>query len=229
MLEVCCMLVHGTESGQQESIWPFHKASKIASRGGDVSAYVQQLNQKKGPKVFKSHSPFELFEFSSANCHSEAKIIYISRNPKDTSASFYRQLSNGRGFEGSFDMFFPLFFEGKTPFGDWFTHTIGWWRHARLSDQILFISYEEMKRTPIAAVRKVAVFLGVRDLSEERLKAIVDKSSFDAMKQRYDKPVFFHAGQVGGHTKYWTGAHNQAFDQRWNLVPATEKPTLTFE
>jgi len=230
-LEIACMLVHGLQAGQRDSIWAFAQASKI-DKDKDVGEYVAEVNAMEGPRVFKSHAPIEQFEFSHANTHPDAKIIYVTRNAKDTAASFYRQLSApGRGFTGQFEDFFPLFFKGATPFGDWFKHTIDWWSSSQTNKQILFISYEEMKRDPEKSISEIAAFLGIR-IEEDTLKAIVDKSSFTSMKGRYaakeNPDAFFHTGVVGGHAKYWTVEQHLEFDRKWDSIP-NPKPTYVIE
>merc|ERR1712166_482426 len=49
----------------------------------DVGEYVAEVNAMEGPRVFKSHAPIEQFEFSHANTHPDAKIIYVTRNSQD--------------------------------------------------------------------------------------------------------------------------------------------------
>lgn len=62
--------------------------------------------------------------------HSNAKYIYIARNPKDVAVSFYYHLLRMKSIENvEWDEFFELFIAGKTMFGPWFDHVLDWWRN----------------------------------------------------------------------------------------------------
>lgn len=62
--------------------------------------------------------------------HSNAKYIYVARNPKDVAVSFYYHLLRMKSIENiEWDEFFELFIAGKTMFGPWFDHVLDWWRN----------------------------------------------------------------------------------------------------
>lgn len=49
-------------------------------------------------------------------------------------------------YNGSWNNFARLFADGHLVYGDWFEHVRGYWELAReFPEQVLFISYEELK------------------------------------------------------------------------------------
>ena len=63
---------------------------------------------------------------------SPSKYIYVARNPKDTLVSFYLHLRAYKGMVFSdrpWDWFFEQTLTGEIPFGSWFDHVLGWWKH----------------------------------------------------------------------------------------------------
>ena len=85
-------------------------------------------------------------------------------------------------FKGDWDEFFELFMQGTVIFGAWWLHVRPWWEH-RQDPNILFLKYEDMKADPAANVCKIAAFIGVDDLTEEQVAAVVSQSSFESMKE----------------------------------------------
>ncbi len=160
------------------------------------------------PRCIKTHLPFQLTPH-----HREARYIYVARNPFDCAVSFYHHT---RGFvqlydfaEGSFDDFFECFVAGEVDFGDYFDNLIPWYEQ-RDDENVLFLTYEQMKAAPDEAIIAVGNFLGpgcaaiVQD--DEILKRILRHSSFDSMRTDQDRwssrrpkdmPAFIRTGQVG--------------------------------
>jgi len=67
----------------------------------------------------------------------------------------------------------------------WAEHLAGWWA-VRREPNVLFITYEDLKRDHAGMVRKIAEFMGV-DLTPAELAAVVEQSTFASMKAAQHK------------------------------------------
>ena len=76
---------------------------------------------------------------------------------------------------------FEYFVVGKVEFGDYFDHVLSWCAH-KDDDNVLFLKFEDMKQELLAAVEQIATFLGYASLSQDVLKTIVEKTSFDKIR-----------------------------------------------
>ncbi|XP_075752307.1 sulfotransferase 1C2A [Rhipicephalus microplus] len=96
------------------------------------------------------------------NFNPEAKYIYITRNPWDCCVSFYhmvKELDIYSFKNGSFDDFFECFIEGDFGYGDYFEHLL-YGYELKDKPNVLFLTYEEMKRDTRRTVLRIARFLG---------------------------------------------------------------------
>lgn len=134
---------------------------------------------RPSPRLFKSHLPYG--KIPKGPC----KYIYVARDGKDVAVSYYHLNRTYNSYEGSFAPFFNWFLEGKSPFGCWFEHVAGWWAH-RHDPNVLFLTYEELKRDLEGSIRRIAAFIG-QDVPPDRMPLIVERSSFDFMKQHENK------------------------------------------
>ncbi|XP_029839125.3 sulfotransferase ssu-1-like [Ixodes scapularis] len=136
------------------------------------------------PVAMKTHLPFSKQPYSEG-----AKYIYISRNPYDCCVSFYHYAETPRAhqFKGrTFDEFFESFVRGNVSFGDYFDHLLSWYAHRR-DPNVLFMTYEDLKKDIELCVLKVADFIGeeygrkLRD-QPELLERIVSNVGLESMK-----------------------------------------------
>ncbi|GBM69849.1 Sulfotransferase 1C2A [Araneus ventricosus] len=140
------------------------------------------------PGALKTHLPFRVIPWSD-----EAKYVYLTRNPKDCCVSYYHHMKDlpFHGFAGDFNNFFELFISGNVDFGDYFDHVLEWYEH-RNDPNVLFMTYEEMKEDPEAAILKMASFIGeeqyAKPLREDpaKLKNVLEYSSFKHMKVAFN-------------------------------------------
>lgn len=138
------------------------------------------------PNAVKSHLPVELMPWSS-----EAKYIYVARNPKDCFVSIFlnRQLFLK---QKSMDAAFQEFISGDMIWGDYFQHVSGWYSKKK-EPNVMFVLYEDIKRSPHEVIEKLAAFLGEKWLEsirdESTLDKIVHHSSYDFMKEHATQTV----------------------------------------
>lgn len=177
-------------------------------------AGTEGIETMKPPRLFKVNLSFHLTPY-----HPSAKYIYVFRNPWDCCISaynYYKQVDEGFS-EGTFEEYFQYFMKGEVTHGDYFDHLLSWLDHWN-DPNILFVSFEGMKRNTREAVIKIAKFLGgeyykrLRE-NEECLQSILSRIQFDHMKQNCafyvssdsnKKINFFHSGSVGQWKKYFT-------------------------
>ncbi|KAM9817080.1 sulfotransferase family 5A, member 1 [Neosynchiropus ocellatus] len=177
------------------------------------------------PRVITSHLPHHLL--GPVLQGSNARVIYVSRNPKDVAASFYHFHKVARFLPdvGSFQDFLVQFLDGKLHFGSWFDHVNGWTSQVATMSNLLHITYEDMSRDLQGAIKKVSSFLQ-RPLLEEEVSNCVTHSHFSSMKDNkminytlideeimdHKKGCFMRKGEVGDWKNLFTGDQNQHFD-----------------
>ncbi|UJR19562.1 hypothetical protein I4U23_022692 [Adineta vaga] len=132
------------------------------------------------PCAIKTHLPIDRVPY-----HPLAKYICVIRNPKDVCVSYYIFYNTwGDVPKLEFDEFFKYFIEGRLPFNDYFEVLRAAWQR-RNTNNVLLVSYEEMQTDFTSIITKVAHFLNVT-LTDELLQQIMQYSSFDYMKDKYD-------------------------------------------
>ncbi|XP_035234093.1 amine sulfotransferase-like [Stegodyphus dumicola] len=188
----------GTTWAQQMLILIFRHGKPLESfmRFGAVSPFldmagVKAVEEMPRPNAIKTHLPYHLAPHSV-----KAKYIYVTRNPKDCCVSYFHHTRDKGNYEfnGTFDDFFELFLSGNVEFGDYFDHLLSWYYH-RNDPNMLFLTYEQMKEDPSAAILKMASFIDDDLYAEplrndpEKLRDIVKFSSFDYMKEATAKVI----------------------------------------
>ncbi|XP_067136891.1 sulfotransferase ssu-1-like [Centruroides vittatus] len=135
--------------------------------------------------AIKIHLPYHLAPISPI-----AKYIYVARNPRDCCVSFYHHVKSLPIYEfqeGTFEDFLELFINGQTNFGDYFDNLLSWYSH-RNDNNVLFLTYENLKRNLPDQVMKIAEFLGeeyYKNLKSDEIlfQTILQRSSFEYMKK----------------------------------------------
>jgi peroxiredoxin len=132
-----------------------------------------------GPRIFKSHLSYRAIP------KGPGRYIYVARNGQDVAISYFNLYRNYNQYEGTFDEFFQRFMRGKLHYGSWFDHVEGWRKH-RHDLNILFLSYEELTRDLEGCIRRISAFCQI-NVPEEKLPRIVERCSFEFMKQHEKK------------------------------------------
>ncbi|XP_042301276.1 amine sulfotransferase-like [Sceloporus undulatus] len=179
---------------------------------------------RTSPRLFATHLPYYLVPKGLRN--GRAKVIYVARNPKDALVSYYHYSKLNIYIKDAqdFDILMESFLAGKVPAGLWLDHIDGWSTH-RDNFNILFLTYEEMKKDLRSSVLKICNFLG-KSLPETKVDDIVDKASFDKMRvdprTNYEtiapdildntKGHFLRKGTIGDWKNIMTVAQSERFD-----------------
>lgn len=145
------------------------------------------LEDASEPRLMKTHLPL-----ARLTLRDEAKYVYVARNPWDCCVSFYHHtkvLPAAYFSEGTFDDFFELFVSGQTDHGGFFDHLLPWYAR-RGQSNVLFITYEQLKKQQRDTVLKIARFLGPeyeKALLQDQVffQTVLDKSSAEFMKKQF--------------------------------------------
>ncbi|KAK3541657.1 hypothetical protein QTP86_034662 [Hemibagrus guttatus] len=147
----------------------------------EESRAAEIADKLNAPRAFVSHMPYHLMPSSFFS--SKAKVIYVSRNPKDVLVStfHFHQMASFLHDPLTFEEFADQFLAGNVFFGKWTDHVKSW-RHTDVGDRILYITYEEMIQDLLGSLERMLLFLG-KSLSKDALHRVTEHCEFKTMKQ----------------------------------------------
>ncbi|KAK8405093.1 hypothetical protein O3P69_001583 [Scylla paramamosain] len=188
----------------------------------DNGVMADILEALGGPRVIKNHFPFPLLPRDILDT---IKVVYVARNPKDMTTSFWNFYSstNVHEFRGDIDSFARLIMNDGMIYCPYWPHVMAAWEK-RHHPNLHFVFYEDLISDIMHELRKINEFLGA-GLSEEKLEAIKRHISFSSMKSRagtlpgnpfkkeQDKTVFFRKGIVGDWKNNFSPELQEEMDQ----------------
>jgi hypothetical protein len=122
------------------------------------------------------------------------QIINISRNPKDAAMSMHHHKKNCTKQKGSLKKSLDDFLSGNLYAGLFAEHHL---LYMELEKQgypnILYLSFEEMKRDLDGSIRKVQKFLG-KNYEEAQIEQLKEHLSFENMKSKILEISIFSRG-----------------------------------
>ncbi|XP_077198354.1 sulfotransferase 6B1-like [Paroedura picta] len=182
---------------------------------GDPEKYQRMANLPSRRVMFTHLVPQNL---PASVFENKVKILLLLRNPKDVATSFYHfsnELSPLPSYS-SWDDYFKAFMTGQMPWGSYFDYVFEWNKHAD-DEHIMTITYEELKENRASGVKRISEFFEL-NLTEQEIQEVVDKSSFQAMKENSQKThgefgkVLFRKGGVSDWKNLFNEDHNQGMD-----------------
>ncbi|XP_044739367.1 luciferin sulfotransferase-like [Chrysoperla carnea] len=192
--------------------------------------YVRRLAH---PRYIKTHLPWDLLPKQIRTGERKPKIIYVYRNPKDTSVSYYHHGRNGQGYSGDFNVFMDLFLEGRLPYGPFPAHVLSIFEQKN-RENVLITTYEEMKSDLRSVIKNVMKFLN-KNYSDEEITKLEDHLSFESMKNNKsvnyanlggNSGKFMRAGFIGSYKNDMTPELINRFD-KW-IVDKFGKTEIKF-
>lgn len=135
-------------------------------------------------RLFTTHEPL-----TRDKMNPEARYVYVARNPWDTCVSFYHMVTTLSMFnfrDGSFDEFFEAFMRGDFGYGDYFDHIASGYALSK-EPNVLFLTYEQLKKDTKSVVLKLAYFLGDYygrrlEENEDWLQTLLERSTAEYMR-----------------------------------------------
>ena len=89
------------------------------------------------------------------------QIIYVTRNPRDTVITYCNHFKVLEGYTGSFETFADAFLRDECGYYTPFMQNVkGFWEARKQRPNIMFLTYEEMKRDLPSVIRRVSAYLG---------------------------------------------------------------------
>jgi len=186
---------------------------------------VDQLNKPRtGLQFWKTHMPVGCFP--AKEIHPSTRIIYVTRNLKDSTVSnFYQRVK--RGYTGTFEQFFDAVCEGRTRFGTYIENHLGWWdAYREKRHNILWISYEDLKLNTKNEIRKIATFLNL-ERSDSFIDQLVKATSFEQQRANaivrereqtgVTKTWFYRKGKIGDWRTHFTKEMSSRMDKIINV------------
>ncbi|XP_053686575.1 luciferin sulfotransferase-like [Sabethes cyaneus] len=154
---------------------PFLEVSTIFDIGEDMSSF-SYTSETPSPRFIKTHLPVSLLPPKIWTV--KPKIVYIRRNPKSVAVSYYHH-SKTNDFKGTLESFIQLFMKDLQLYSPYHQHVIEY-HHLEDYDNILYLSFEEMKRNLRESVLQTCKFFG-RTYSASKIDDLCRHLSFESM------------------------------------------------
>jgi len=156
----------------------------------DTPTRLAQLEALEDPRIFKMHV---LWNEIPRLAGSGAKVITISRDPRDLPYSMFRHIQGLKpdnrppNFSGDFDEYFETWLE----FGYVFKFGRSFWPH-RADPDLLWLRFEDLKAQLAVETRKIVDFAGW-ELTDEDIDRALPLVDFTYMQENERAKLFINA------------------------------------
>ncbi|EAU77799.2 AGAP012647-PA [Anopheles gambiae str. PEST] len=156
---------------------PTTRFGAIADRY-DVDTIALAANSER-PRQIKSHLLLPLLPRQLWTVR--PRIVYVARNPKDVAVSYFHHCQTLVGYRGDRGAFFDDLLNDRITFCPMIQHVLSFWA---LKDEpnVLFLTYESMKRNLRGLLPKVCQFLN-KSYTDTQLDELAVHLSFSEMKK----------------------------------------------
>lgn len=146
--------------------------------------HLKMCKHLSRPRLIKSHADIKFLpkQLWTKN----PKIMFVVRDPRDAFVSLYHH--NKFFFDKTVEESIESFIQDKLKYGNFWPMVLSFYA-LRHRSNIIFFSYEEMKRNLELVVLKVAKFIG-RDYDEGQIRELLEHLDFNSMKSEWPRKVF---------------------------------------
>ncbi|KAM0046814.1 putative Sulfotransferase domain, P-loop containing nucleoside triphosphate hydrolase [Helianthus debilis subsp. tardiflorus] len=180
------------------------------------------------PRLLATHIPYSSLPQSILD--SGCRIVYMCRNPKDVFVSlfhFTNKLRDKSRCLMAFDEPFEMFSKVVIPYGPYWDHVKAYYNFSlEHPNNILFLTYEDMKENTINKVKLLAEFLGCAFTKEEEARGVVDEivrlcslenlsevNKHGNFSEGVRNDVFFREGKVGDWRSHLTNEMTEVLNK----------------
>ncbi|XP_055906825.1 sulfotransferase 1 family member D1-like [Eupeodes corollae] len=140
---------------------------------------IDRATNMPSPRIIKSHLPIHLLPKQLWTI--KPKIIYVTRDCKDTMVSYYHFHSFLGSFKGTLDEYVIAMMKNKIRSSPLGINSLEFWQLRNMA-YIFFTSFEHMKTDLRLVISKVSEFLQ-NDVNEDQMVKLLDHLSFGKMKE----------------------------------------------
>ncbi|KAL8038505.1 hypothetical protein ABFX02_11G111600 [Erythranthe guttata] len=209
-----------------QELIPSLETNLYVQNGNFIPTIIEDQYNKGGgtsSRILATHIPYQIIG-DLLRGSSTCKIVYVTRNPKDTLISLWHFLHKSGNVFASDPWELPSavdqFCRGIVPFGSYYDHVLAYREESRKEpEKVFFVTYEELKENPNGCVERIAEFLGcpfeggeedhlvgeiVKNCSFENLSGHEVNMSNEMPPSGFPLPYssFFRKGEVGDHVNY---------------------------
>jgi hypothetical protein len=151
----------------------------------DVFSHIPPVGRHRGApgvlpdggRLIKSHE-----RPAPPHGSSYRKAVYLVRDGRDVSVSYYYWYLQNALYEGPFDGFLRLFLAGRLDgFGAWHEHVRSWLTSAPArANALLVVRYEDLVARPTENLGRIAEFVGLEATREQLEDALVSREQVEA-------------------------------------------------
>jgi len=146
----------------------------------NIHGFVPAIHQSQDIPSDMGFFPFKRIIKSHAGFHSGYKnVLYILRDPRSVMVSYYKFLTGLGRYDSSMSEFVR---EERYGVSAWVHHLEGWLKGISEGTRFRILKYEDFKSDIEGSINSMASLLGIR-LSDEQLKIVVEKTSFEYMRE----------------------------------------------